>query len=685
MKKILRFVLALYVVAPPALKAQCPFTTSVIPNGSTNICGSSTLVLTATASVGNTWTQKHLIQDMRRGAAAFTIGNKGYFGTGESGNTGNYMSDFFEYDPATDAWTQKANFLGGARTEAVGFSLNGFGYIGTGFTSNTGDQFDMWQYDPVTNTWVQAPSFGGTPRRGAACFVIGSSAYVGSGYGASSGTKYDLWEFNGGGWTQKANLGGTPGWPRLNGIGFSIGTKGYFGLGQNGTSGSGLGDVWEYSPATNTWTQKNSFPGGKYSAVSLTIGSKAYVIAGMSSSNSSITGAVWEYNPIADTWAQKTAMAPGRADAFGFAVGNMAYVGGGFLGTTTTGTGDFWQYEPSPTYAWSSGQTTHTIAANLSATYVVTVTSAAGCSATASQTVAINPTPVISVNSGSLCSGQVFTISPSGANTYTITGNSFTVSPAGNTSYSVTGTSTAGCNGNTAVSNITVNPTPTISVNSGAICSGKVFTISPSGASTYTASGGSFTVSPIINTSYSITGTSAFGCAGTNTAVASVTVQPVPVVNASSSSSLICPGATVSLTASGALSYNWNNGQSSAVTIVSPTTSTSYTVTGTNATGCSARAVIAQSVAACTGVSENTFADHEVRFFPNPTNGIITITFASEGLKEITVYDGTGRKVASRLTENILEQFDFSVLSKGIYVMSVNNKNGRSHSRIIVQ
>ena len=40
--------------------------------------------------------------------------------------------DFWEYDPATNAWTQKADFGGTARLDAVGFSIGSKGYIGTG-------------------------------------------------------------------------------------------------------------------------------------------------------------------------------------------------------------------------------------------------------------------------------------------------------------------------------------------------------------------------------------------------------------------------------------------------------------------------------------------------------------------------------------------------------------------------
>ena len=87
--------------------------------------------------------------------------------------------DFWEYDPVTNAWTQKADFGGGPREQAVGFSIGGKGYIGTGY--NGPYRQDFWEYDPATNTWTQKADFGGTARYGAVGFSIGSKGYIGTG------------------------------------------------------------------------------------------------------------------------------------------------------------------------------------------------------------------------------------------------------------------------------------------------------------------------------------------------------------------------------------------------------------------------------------------------------------------------------------------------------------------------
>ena len=95
----------------------------------------------------------------RKDAVGFSIGSKGYVGTGYKGSN---MKDFWEYDPVIDIWTQKADFGGAARSEAVGFSIGGKGYIGTG--NGGGYKIVFWVYNLNTNTWTQKVDFGGTDR-----------------------------------------------------------------------------------------------------------------------------------------------------------------------------------------------------------------------------------------------------------------------------------------------------------------------------------------------------------------------------------------------------------------------------------------------------------------------------------------------------------------------------------------
>lgn len=157
--------------------------------------------------------------------------------------------------------------------------------------------------------------------------------------------------------------------------------------------------------------------------------------------------------------------------------------------------------------------------------YTVTGFDTPGCNGTAVSTVSVTALPTLTVNSGQICAGESFTITPTGAATFTISdGNNSVVSPTTTTNYTVTGTSAEGCE-NSTVNTVTVNPLPIITVNSGTICAGQGFTISPSGASSYTISGGSSTIFPTTSGTYTVTGTSAEGCSGNSSAVSTVVVE----------------------------------------------------------------------------------------------------------------------------------------------------------------
>ncbi|HLF45459.1 MAG TPA: LamG-like jellyroll fold domain-containing protein [Chitinophagaceae bacterium] len=189
----------------------------------------------------NIWTRKADFPGASRTVAqGFTIGDKGYLGLGRTGGFG-LFADFWEYDPVTDNWTQKANFTGGARYATSGFSIGNKGYIGTG-TDFTGGGFtfrsDFWEYDQASNQWTQKANFAGGARELAVGFSISNKGYIGTGLGAS-----DFWEFDPTTniWNRKADFGGGG---RNMSTGFAICGKGYLGMGV----GSGVNnDLWEYS------------------------------------------------------------------------------------------------------------------------------------------------------------------------------------------------------------------------------------------------------------------------------------------------------------------------------------------------------------------------------------------------------------------------------------------------------
>ncbi len=197
------------------------------------------------------------------------------------------------------------------------------------------------------------------------------------------------------------------------------------------------------------------------------------------------------------------------------------------------------------------------------------------------------------------------------------------------TVYTVTVTNSFGCS-NTATKTLSVSPNPTLTVSSGSICSGNSYTITPSGASTYTYSGGSAVVSPTANTSYSVTGTNSVGCIATNTAVSSVTVYAKPTVTAASSSSTVCNGTSAVLSAStAATTYTWNTGATTMTTTVSPSVTTIYTVTVTNAASCAASSTVSINVNPSPTLSVTSGAICSGNSYTMVASGATTYTYSS--------------------------------------------------------
>ena len=242
------------------------------------------------------------------------------------------------------------------------------------------------------------------------------------------------------------------------------------------------------------------------------------------------------------------------------------------------------------TYAWSNGETTNSILVSptITTTYRV-IGSALGCtSSEIKATVTVNPIPTISVKDTTICAGQMASLTASGATNYAWsngeTTNSISVSPSQSTTYGVTG-STLGCTSNEIKATVTVNPIPVIAVKDTAICAGQTALLSASGATTYAWSNGETTnsilVSPSQSTTYTVVG-SALGCTSNETK-ATVTVNAIPVISVPDTT--ICAGQTALLSASGATTYTWSNGETTNSILVSPSQSTTYTVVG-NTLGC---------------------------------------------------------------------------------------------------
>jgi hypothetical protein len=253
--------------------------------------------ITNTTFAVYSWKQKANVGGIgRTGAGAFAINGKGYMGTGYD-MTAN-KKDFWEYDPVTDIWTQKADFGGTVRHGAASFAVGSKGYMGLGTITYPNYTFvtDWWEYDPTLNAWTQKGNFPGTARYLPITFVIGTKGYMGTGWNQVSYFN-DFWEYDPvlDTWTQKANFSGGA---RISAVGFAVNGKGYAGTGNNGTNKS---DFWEYDPVTNVWTAKANFPApARYGVSAFVFNNEAY--AGSGGNGTVFYTDFYKYDPLGNTW-----------------------------------------------------------------------------------------------------------------------------------------------------------------------------------------------------------------------------------------------------------------------------------------------------------------------------------------------------------------------------------------------
>jgi gliding motility-associated-like protein len=250
-------------------------------------------------------------------------------------------------------------------------------------------------------------------------------------------------------------------------------------------------------------------------------------------------------------------------------------------------------------YSWSGGISNGVPFSPITTTtYTVTGIDTNGCTYSRGVTVNVFAPPSITAvaSPASVCQNSPTTLSSAGALSYTWSGgviNGVSFTPSTTATYTVTGTDAFGCT-NTATVSIAVNPNPVISAVASPqqVCIGSPTTLTGNGGILYSWSGGitnGVAFIPTAPLTYTVTGTDANGC--TNTSSVSVSLLPLPTVSASASPSLLCPGDAVVLFGGGALSYSWSGGVSNGVAFI-PSASATYTVTGTDANGCSNTASI---------------------------------------------------------------------------------------------
>jgi hypothetical protein len=172
------------------------------------------------------------------------------------------------------------------------------------------------------------------------------------------------------------------------------------------------------------------------------------------------------------------------------------------------------------TYSYSSGS--DQVSPVATSVYTVSGIDVNNCLGTQTVNVVVNPLPVISVGGGTVCAGSSFTLVPMGASNYTYSGGSDIVNPVAVTDYTITGQDANGCFASTTVQvNVNAVPNITLSATSNSVCAGASTHLSVSGTDFYLWNTGAVTssisITPTINTTYTVTGTDLNNCSSTQT------------------------------------------------------------------------------------------------------------------------------------------------------------------------
>ncbi|WP_262152083.1 choice-of-anchor L domain-containing protein [Chryseobacterium foetidum] len=242
----------------------------------------------------------------------------------------------------------------------------------------------------------------------------------------------------------------------------------------------------------------------------------------------------------------------------------------------------------------------------------------------------------------------------------------------------------------------TVAPNTLVTATAPQICPGESVTLTASGGSTYiwtglTGTGNTQTVSPAVTTSYTVTAVGANGCLSAQPATITIIVGP-PTPFLTASKTKICAGESVTLTATGGVTYNWGTLPGNGSTqVVSPATTTTYQVIALGGNGCTTNipatitievvpAIVSnlQDVFVCAGDNGTLDAGAGPNYTYIWSNGATTQTISTNvpGTYSVTISNGTCSKVfTAQLLNPQLPQFTNITYADHILTVTATNPN----------
>jgi len=353
-------------------------------------------------------------------------------------------------------------------------------------------------------------------------------------------------------------------------------------------------------------------------------------------------------------------------------------------------------------YLWLPGSLTGSmivISPTTSLLYSVDGVNSFGCLASSQQVVVVNQPPMINVttNKVMVCSGGSAILTGSGANSYTwVSGPNtatYLVNPNGISIYTLIASHlTNSCVAARTITVSTLDPSVSV-ISSTAICSGQSVTLTASGATSYTWNGvpspsGNFVASPTSNDVYTLSAntqsnssTGFVNCA--SVFMVTVTVNPNPTITIQPNRNAICRSESNTLTASGALNYSWGPLGTNSVLVVSPTITTVYTVTGSDANGCETSKIYQAIVSSCSGFSDVINSGVSIKIFPNPNKGQFIVL--SEYDIQLQLWNELGQLLSTFfLNTGNNHRAEINDMAPGIYFVTGDNELGALRQKVVI-
>jgi len=285
--------------------------------------------------------------DGRHHPITFSNDRYGYVIGGQN-SEGLYLSDVFRYDSQEDLWEQLSDFPGGPRGYAYGVSDSSFAYIGFG-RDNSNYLNDFWKYDMNNDSWEELASFPYLGRNHPAMILADNKIFVGMGSvdGENLG---DWWEYDISDniWIQKT---GFPFGERHHPFYFSIDDIPYVGFGHGNSINDNIviyNDFYQYDILSESWIQLNNFPSeGRVAGTQFSFNGKGYVLSGDGDDHGPLDfGELWEYDPTLDAWTQLMSHPGGARWAPGsFVIGCNVFLNSGFEAESGIYHNDLWSFK----------------------------------------------------------------------------------------------------------------------------------------------------------------------------------------------------------------------------------------------------------------------------------------------------------------------------------------------------